>query len=588
MSKIISRLLMKNLITRETLLEMKKNCLVAKKPVQDLLIESGAIQEDAFLAAAREAGQFTVLDLSQIPVDPELLKLIPCDRAKYYGAFPVKKDHDSLVIAMSDPSDIVACDELRFLTDMNIKPVLSKKSQITECINTHYRLEHPVQEMLQNTLDDARVELTHEHALAKEEIADLANVSADDNSLVRLVNKLICDAVEGRASDIHIEPQEKIVEIRYRIDGYLKSVIKIPRELHARLTTRIKIMAKLDIAERRTAQDGRIKAILDDKKIDLRVSIIPLYYGEKIVLRILGDNNAPLELGQLGLEQDDLEIFKSALSKIRGVILVTGPTGSGKTTSLYAALRHIKNESINIVTIEDPIEYLIDGINQLQLSRHKDVTFANSLRTILRQDPDAILVGEIRDLETAEVAFQASLTGHLVFSTLHTNTAVSSLTRLMNIGLDPYMISSSLSLVVAQRLIRMICPECRSEYIPDEEILAKFKNYHEIAGIGQFYRGRGCAHCNYSGFYGRTSLFEILKIDESIQNLIFNKVSESVIFRKAVEKGMRTMAEAGIIKVAAGITTLDEVAKVADLREEPRMCKKPATVQSAFDYLLRV
>lgn len=568
MSSLTTQLIKDRLVTPERLQELRNRCFSEKKPIQDLLVDTGCIKEDDLFLTAKKVFPGEAIDLEKFPIEVDVSKLVPIEKAVYYGVFPLKKEKDTLVLAMSDPSDLIAREDISFITDLNIAPLLATKSQISKFIKKSYNAPDSVQEILKSTISDTHIELIADERLSSEEIIDLAKSNPDDTSFIRLVNKIIHDAIERRASDIHIEPQEKIIDVRYRIDGYLTSVIKIPREFHARLAARIKILGKLDIAEQRKVQEGRIKLLIGEKEIDLRISVIPIFHGEKIVMRILASNNMQFSLESIGLETDDLEMYENAIHKTQGVILVTGPTGSGKTTTLYATLQHIKSESKNIVTIEDPIECLIEGVNQLQLNRFKDVTFTNGLRSILRQDPDVILVGEIRDKETAEIAFRASLTGHLVFSTLHTNNAASSITRLLDIGLEPYLISSSIILFVAQRLVRVICPHCKEEYTPEKKILNKFANYLRHIHVRKFYKGKGCPQCNHSGFFGRVSIFEMLRVDEKIKALIFNRASEDVILKESVSNGMRTLVQSGVLKVAAGITTLDEIAKVTDVLEQ--------------------
>jgi type IV pilus assembly protein PilB len=568
MSSLTTQLIKDKLVTPERLHELRQRCYSEKKPIQDLLVETGCVKEEDLFKTAQKVFRGDVVDLEKATLNADLTKLVPIEKAIYYGVFPVKKENDSLILAMSDPSDFNAQDDISFVTDLNVKSLLCTKSQISKFIKQCYNATDSVQEILKHTISDTHVELIADERLSKEEIIDMAKSNPDDTSFVRLVNKVIHDAVERRASDIHIEPQEKVVDVRYRIDGYLTSVIKIPRDLHPRLAARIKILGKLDIAEQKKVQEGRIKILMSGKEIDLRISVIPIFHGEKIVMRILAGSNVQFSLENIGFESDDLETFENSIHKVQGVVLVTGPTGSGKTTTLYATLQHIKSESKNIVTIEDPIECLVEGVNQLQLNRFKDVTFTNGLRSILRQDPDVILVGEIRDKETAEIAFRASLTGHLVFSTLHTNNAASSITRLLDIGLEPYLISSSIILFVAQRLVRVICPHCKETYTPDKKILAKFKNYLKHIHVSKFYKGKGCAQCNHTGFFGRVSIFEMLKVDERIKALIFNRASEDVILKESVGNGMRTLVQSGVMKVASGITTLDEIAKVTDVLEQ--------------------
>lgn len=564
MSIVTSFLIKEKNITVQQLRELNERSFTSKKSVLQLLIEHGHFNDEDLYETARRFFMGSEIDLDQDYVDPKLSALLPLEQAKRYGILPVGMEGDSLMVAMSDPSDMLLQEELTFMTGTAIKPLLCRSSQITRHINQCYQSKDSLHDILQYTIDDKDI---HSRRLDKFKHVgiDFAESNADESSLIRLVNKIIYDAIEGRASDIHIEPQEKCVDVRYRIDGHLRSIVKIPSALHPRLTARLKVLAKLDIAEQRKVQEGRIKILINGRNIDLRVSLVPIFYGEKIVLRILDGRNARFNLANLGFEEDEMSIFNACIHKTQGVVLVTGPTGSGKTTTLYTALQHIKSETKNIVTIEDPIECPIEGINQLQLSRTKDVTFSNGLSSILRQDPDVILVGEIRDQKTAEIAFKAALTGHLVFSTLHTNSAVSSITRLLDIGLEPYLISSSVTLFVAQRLVRLICQDCRGPYVPEPNLLLKFEEHLKRAGINQFYAGQGCERCNYSGFYGRTSIFEMLRVTKDIKNLIFNRVSEEEIFKAALRGGMRTLIDAGISKVAQGITTLEEVAKVAEL-----------------------
>ncbi len=568
MSIILAELIKKNTLSPDHLKDARQQRLAVGKSVQSILIELGHLQESDLMETAKSLHSGTVLDLQGKSIPSAIVKTIRSEDALRYAVLPLEKENNTLTVGMSDPSDILARDEIGFLTGMEIKPVLVAHSQISEHIQKYYFSKDSVENILKETMDDDNVMAISDEELSSDEIADIVMAKADTSSFIRLVNRLLCDAVEARASDIHIEPRDRNVEVRYRVDGYLRTIIKIPRSLHPRLATRIKILARLDIAEQRKVQEGRIKVSIKGEKIDLRISVIPIFYGEKIVMRILDNRSTQFDLAKIGFSADELEVFKKAIQKQQGVVLVTGPTGSGKTTTLYAALQHIKCETKNIVTIEDPIEYLIDGINQLQLSRFKDVTFTSGLRSILRQDPDVILVGEIRDKETAEIAFRASLTGHLVFSTLHTNSAVSSLTRLLNIGLEPYLISSSVSVLVAQRLVRSICPNCKEQYTPDVDLLKKFRSYLRESHTPKFYKGHGCEHCNFSGFYGRTSIFEIIRVDDKIKELIFNKASESVILKQAINSGMRTLVESGVMKVLAGMTTLDEVAKVSEVIEE--------------------
>ena len=568
MSAVLSELVKKNLLTESQVSEARHQQNILGKSVPDILIEQGQLQSSVLFDAVQEICPGQAVDLDNLTIDPKVTLLIRREDALRYGVLPIVKEGSTLWVAMSDPTDLQALDNLSFITGLAVKVKICENGQVQKFIEKYYFLQDSVHEILQDTIEDNSIELIVDEVMTSEEIADIAIARADTSSFIRLVNRLLCDAVIARASDIHVEPRDKNVEVRYRIDGYLKTIVRIPRNLHPRLSARIKILAKLDIAEQRKVQEGRIKISIKGEKIDLRISVIPVFYGEKIVLRILDSRSTQFDINKIGFSADELETFKSAIQKSQGVVLVTGPTGSGKTTTLYAALQHIKCETKNIVTIEDPIEYLIDGINQLQLSRYKDVTFTTGLKSILRQDPDVILVGEIRDKETAEIAFRASLTGHLVFSTLHTNSAVASITRLLNVGLEPYLISSSVSLLVAQRLVRTICLSCKEQYIPDNELLTKFNGYLRHVRVKNFFRGKGCEQCNGTGFFGRSSIFEIMKIDDKIKDLIFNKAPESLILKQAMSNGMKTLVESGVMKVLAGITTLDEVAKVTEVIEE--------------------
>lgn len=571
-------LLKENLITEKQLNDAKDKQIGAKKPIQELLVEMGFIKEEDLIKISSKVFDMPILDLGKEEIDPSGTKLISCDVAKRYGIFPVRKEKDTLLLAMSNPQDIIALDDIKIMTNMKIKPILSTKSDIANFIEKYYQLDDTLYDLLKNIVDDTKIELVRE-AKAEQEVFEAETLKGNRSPVVRLANLILGDAVRGRSSDIHIEPQENFVEVRYRIDGDLKNIMKIPKDLHARLTARIKIVAELNIAETRKPQDGRARILVNGRKIDLRISTIPTFYGEKVVLRILDTKEARIELDKIGFQHGELDVFVEAINRPQGMVLVTGPTGSGKTSTLYAALNFIKSETKNIITIEDPIEYLINGINQIQINPVKDVTFANGLRSILRQDPNIILVGEIRDKETAEIAFRASLTGHLVFSTLHTNNSVSTITRLLDIGLEPYLIASSIILIVAQSLVRFICPHCREEDIPDKKLIDKFRIYINEFGIKKFYKGKGCEKCNFSGFFGRIAIFEILKFDEKIRSVISNKSQEDLIFKEAKKRGLKTLAESGVEKVAKGITTLEEVAEVTSVIEEANIIEKSMEVR---------
>lgn len=576
MAALIGALIKQGLITGEQLKEAEEKQIGAKRPLQELLVEMGFISEEDLATVFSRVFNMPVSDLNQENVDESLTKIIPYEIARRYGVFPVRKESGALLLAMSDPVDVITIDTVRNLVNTDIKPVLSTKSAIAANIEKYYHLDDALYDLLKNIVDDASVKVLEQDKKG-DEVAD-ATERGSEAAIIRLVNLILSDAAGERASDVHIEPQENFVAIRYRVDGELRNIMKIPPTMHSHLVARIKILAKLDIAETKKPQDGRIRVFVQERELDLRISAIPTYYGEKIVLRLLDAKTARIQLEELGLEDFESDIFREAINRPQGMILITGPTGSGKTSTIYSALNYIKNKNNNIVTIEDPIEYLIEGINQIQVNPVKDVTFANALRSILRQDPDVILVGEIRDKETAEIAFRSSLTGHLVFSTLHTNSAVACVTRLLDIGLEPYLISSSVILVVAQRLIRLICPHCREEYSPQAGLLGKFKVYLDLHKITRFYKGKGCEKCGYSGFLGRTAAFELLKITQQLQNLIAGSASENEIFQEARKSGFKSLVESCIQKVARGVATIEEVARTVEFSGE-KMLQKGASRQ---------
>ena len=546
----------------------------AKKPIQDLLVEMGFIKEEDLMRVSSILFRMPISNLKEESIEPSVIKMIPHEVAKRYGVFPVRIKDNTLILAMSDPVDVVALDNIRSITNIDVKPILCAKSDISTSIEKYYHSEEILYDLLKNVVNDKNVDISK----AGKELDsrfDVEAIKGEYGPIIRLINFVLSDSLKSRATDIHIEPQENSARIRYRIDGDLRDIIEVPRQLTSSFVARIKVMANLDLAESKKPQDGRINISTHDRSIDIRVSVIPTYRGEKVVLRLLDPNQAKVQLDRLGFPEVELNLFKETCKRLQGMILVTGPTGSGKTSTLYAALNFIKSAAKNIITIEDPVEYLIDGVNQIQVNRVKNVTFANGLRSILRQDPNVILVGEIRDLETAEIAFRSSLTGHLVFSTLHTNNAIASITRLLDIGLEPYLIASSLILIVAQRLVKLICPHCRMEYTPSKNIIDKCKMYIEKFDIKKFYKGKGCEQCHFTGFLDRTGVFEILNFNEKIRELVVQKASEDLILKEARKNGLNLLVNSGMEKVARGITTLEEVASFAYLVEEPITDTKP-------------
>jgi len=556
------------LITEEQLKDAQIKQLGAKKPLQELLVEMGFINEADLLRVTSEIFKMPVFGLQAEAIDASAVKVLPYEVAKRYGVFPVKKKDNTLVVAMSDPKDVVALDDLRSLTGFSIEPVLSAKSDISLNIEKYYQSDEMLYDVLKNVVEHKKADGDEEEDYGLRTGFDVGTLSGQHAPVSKFINLVLSDAVKARASDIHMEPQEKAFKVRYRIDGDLKDIIDVPSKLLSPLVARLKVMSDLDLAETRKAQDGRFSISSRGRKVDIRVSVIPTYYGERIVLRILDPQEAKTELDKLGFRQEELSILKDTCKSAQGMVLVTGPTGSGKTSTLYAALNYLKSSEKNIITIEDPVEYLIGGINQIQVNPIKDVTFATGLRSILRQDPNVILVGEIRDKDTADIAFRASLTGHLVLSTLHTNNAVASITRLLDIGLESYLISSALILIAAQRLLKVNCKDCITEYTPPSELLEKFKSYIEKFEIRKFHRGKGCQKCNFTGFFGRTAIFELLKINEDVRVLIADKAPEETILKEARKSGLRLLAESGIEKVSLGLTTLEEVGKVVDVVRE--------------------
>ena len=522
-------------------------------PIEKALEKMGFISETEIVQALADSLGIPFMDLSDYLIDSEVIKLVPETIAKKHKAVPLFKIGDSLTVAMVDPQDVSAIDEIRKKSKMDaIEPVLSTPDMIQRVIDQYYGAIGNAEELVKGLTK----EKLEEKAKGRKGLAGLT----EETSIIKLVNLIIMQAVKDRASDIHIEPEEDKVRIRYRIDGILHEVQNIPKHLQSALASRIKVMAEMDIAEMRKPQDGRIQLKMESKNLDLRVSSFPTIQGENLVLRILDKSSVLLGLAELGFSDKDLKNFDKVIRQPNGIILVTGPTGSGKTTTLYAALSTINSMEKNIITIEDPVEYEIPLIRQTQVNPKAGLTFANGLRSILRQDPDIVMVGEIRDKETAEIAIRASLTGHLVFSTLHTNDAASALTRLLNMGIEPFLVSSSVVAILAQRLVRMICPKCKEKYIPSQEVLKDLKLTPKVG----FYRGKGCMKCKNTGFVGRIGIYELLVINEEIKNMITAKKSANDIKKMAISLGMSTLFDDGLGKLKSGTTTVEEMLRVVE------------------------
>ena len=549
------------LVSAEQLAEAMRIAGSSGKKVHDEIVRLGYASGDAVMKALAKAHRMKVVNLAGQTVADEVVGLLPESVARENTIFPVAENGGVLTVAACDPTDIDTQEKLRFILNREIDTVLAPREQIVEAINRHYGTSdgESADSMLQEFTDTA-IDFT-ETALEQ-----AAGSTAEDNSdapVVKLVNLIITEAVQLKASDIHIEPFEDRVRIRYRIDGRLVERDNPPRRLLGAILSRIKILSKLDIAERRRPQDGRIKLSADGKDYDLRVSVLPTNHGQSVVMRILDKDNIRVGIRQLGLSDHDFRQFKNLIRRPNGIILVTGPTGSGKTTTLYASLNELNRPDTKIITAEDPVEYYLSGINQVEIRHSIGLDFARVIRAMLRQAPNVILVGEMRDTETAQMGIQASLTGHLVFSTLHTNDAPGAITRMIDMGVPAYLVASSIVAVLAQRLVRVNCPKCKQPYQPlDTQIEAAGITPEQLKGA-TFMRGRGCANCQKSGYKGRLGIFELLVMTGKIRDLAFQGAPTQEIRRAAVSQGMHVMFEDGIAKSLRGITTLDEVFRVA-------------------------
>ncbi|MCS5694825.1 type II secretion system ATPase GspE [Desulfofundulus thermocisternus] len=543
------RLVEEGLITQEQLGEALRVQARTGELLGQVLVKLGMVSPQDLNRVLAADG--VIVDDRKV-VDPQLLKIVPESLIRRYRLFPLRKSGRRLLVAMTEPLNVVAIDDLRLVTGLDIEPVVANEKEINALIERHLGFPE---------VEKALQEMGPEQAPEE----DAGEIVVDEAPIIQLVNAIIMRALDEEASDIHIEPFEKDIRVRYRVDGLLREVMRLPRRMSQAVVSRIKIMASMDIAERRLPQDGRILLKLPGRDLDLRVSTIPTLFGEKVVVRILDKESIKnLSLENLGFSPANLKVFRNFLRSSYGMILVTGPTGSGKTTTLYAALNAINSVETNIVTVEDPVEYVLEGVNQAQVNVKAGATFATYLRSILRQDPDVIMVGEIRDLETAEIAVRAATTGHLVLSTLHTNDAPGALTRLVDMGIEPFMVASSVLGVVAQRLVRRVCPGCRAPYEPREAELS-------FAGPGmqsaQLFAGRGCEHCNHTGYRGRIAVHEVLVVTPALQRLILKGVSTEELRREALRQGMVSLKEDGLRKVREGITTIAEIMRVA-FREE--------------------
>ena len=549
-------LVREGLLTREQLLGALEEQRRTGMRLGYVLVKLGLIQELEITKMLARQYRIPAVDLSRFEVDPKIIKLIPAEIAVKHDVLPLKREGRTLTVAMAEPTNVAVIEDLKFVTRFDIFPVIAGEFTLRTAIERYYEQTDAQLETLLKDMEDEDLEVIEE-----EQDEDAPTQVADDAPVVKLINGILTDAVRRGASDIHIEPFEKEIRVRYRVDGALLEVMKPPVKLRAALTSRVKIMSNLNIAERRVPQDGRIKLKMGSRVIDFRVSTLPVIHGEKIVLRILDKGNLTLDLQKFGFEPKAEKDLMRAILNPYGMVLVTGPTGSGKTTTLYSALSRINTMEVNIMTAEDPVEYNIHGINQVLVRTDIGMTFAAALRAFLRQDPNIIMVGEVRDLETGSIAIKAALTGHLVLSTLHTNDAPSTVTRMVDMGIEPFNVASAINLIVAQRLVRRICESCKQEhqYSP-EELSVLGISEREATGI-TFYKGAGCDACGDTGYKGRQGLYEVMTMSPEVRRMILRGGSTEELRNQAVKEGMLTLRVDGMQKIRKGVTTLEEVVK---------------------------
>jgi type IV pilus assembly protein PilB len=546
-------LLQDGLVTEDQLFAAFQEHKEQGKALGRVLVDRGFLTESQLVAALAQQIGLEFVDLADYPVDGSMIARVSGAICRKHSALPLRVDDEGkLMLAMADPANVFAIDDIRSLTGMDIRPVVATRADVLAAIDRYYRADSEIDDLtaaMDSTDDD-------------EDLSNLKEV-VEDAPIVRFVNLLITQAIQDRASDIHLEPGEHSLVVRYRIDGVLKDVMKSPKNIQSGVISRLKIMSDINIAERRVPQDGRLSVSHQGKKVDLRVATLPTVWGEKVVMRILDNSTARMELSDLGFSALNYEIYSKSFIKPYGMILVTGPTGSGKSTTLYATLNQIARPEVNVITVEDPVEYRLPGINQVQTNVKAGLTFAAALRSILRCDPDIVLIGEIRDHETAQIAVEAALTGHLVLSTLHTNDAPSAVTRLTEMGLEPFLVGSALDCVLAQRLARRLCSKCKEPYEPSAEALltAGFP-WEEGTPLPTLYRAVGCSACSKTGYRGRLALHEVMAVSETIERHAVEHASATVIAETARNEGMRTLRDDGMLKAADGVTTIDEILRV--------------------------
>lgn len=548
-------LISRGMVTREQLESALKKQKETSRRLGEILVDDGIINQDQLNAVLAERLGVDNIGLEEGDVDSLAATMIPEKLARRYGAIPVKfLDDNALLVAMVDPTNVFAIDDLRMMTGYDIKPAIATAEDVFEQISKVHRLGETVEED-----DEEAAEAAADEQAGQVDIRDVAS----EAPIIKLVNSVISQGVDDRASDLHFEPREKELVIRFRVDGVLHEIMSVPKRMQAGVLSRLKVMADIDIAERRIPQDGRIGLTVGGKPIDIRVASMPTVYGEKIVLRLLDKSSVLLDLSDLGFSEKALKRYETSYMKPYGAILVTGPTGSGKSTTLYATLNVLNTKEKNIITVEDPVEYRLNGINQTQINPKAGLTFASGLRAILRSDPDIVMVGEIRDKETAQIAIESALTGHLVLSTLHTNDAPGALTRLTEMGVEPFLTASAIECVLAQRLARKLCPDCKEDYQPTDEALRQNGFPEAVLGEGiTLYRPRGCPRCNNTGYKGRLGLYEVMLVSEAIERLTVERKSADEISRVAQAEGMLTLRQDGIDKVLKGATSMEEIGRV--------------------------
>jgi type IV pilus assembly protein PilB len=571
-SKLGDLLVKENLITQQQLKEALEFQRVNGGRLGNCLIKLSFVTDDEITAILSRQYGVPSINLSFFDVDPSVVKLIPVETAQKYQILPLSRVGSTLTIAMIDPTNVFAMDDIKFMTGFNIEPVVASETAIRDAIDKYYGSTHSIE--LKRVMEDIAIldqklesgdDTSLEVAAEEEEAIDLEGLeqAAEEAPIIKLVNLIMSNSLKRGASDIHVEPYEREFRVRFRIDGVLYNVMNPPLKLKDAITSRIKIMSKLDISEKRLPQDGRIKVKMKSegriRDLDFRVSVLPTLYGEKVVLRLLDKDNLMLDMTKLGFEPESLNKFQNAIAKPYGMVLVTGPTGSGKTNTLYSSISQLNKVDINILTAEDPVEFNLPGINQVQMKEQIGLNFAAALRSFLRQDPNIILVGEIRDFETAEIAIKAALTGHLVLSTLHTNDAPSTISRLMNMGIEPFLVATSVHLICAQRLIRRNCKDCKEEVSTPIQALIDAGFSPTEAKKLITYRGKGCSTCNGTGYKGRVGLYEVMEVDDDLRELILIGASSVELKKKSIEHGMLTLRASGLQKLREGITTLEEV-----------------------------